>query len=384
MISTTHRTRCYGIDWLEYFVNENPLWDYSPDGFRSRGWLVEERDYGTKTMGQMFKLLDNFGHPAFEIRRLPRGVYDVHKQTVYKPGDSYIRLDNMYCYDANPIALMDSFLESNKYEFKKIFRIDLFIDLVKFDEGDLPANVAKRIVRHTYAKVNQSRRRTSGDDKWDDCEDNYIAWGAKGSMVGTKFYDKTKEIKEAGMKKTYIVEMWRKAGFIDNVLMISKDNQEVDVWRLEFAIKSSAKGWVDISKAEAFDGVAHRLAHGPAVYSHPKGVLNAIANLIPYYFHFKIFAKGKLKYKCDDKILFIFSEEEVELGYRLTSESDIDRVRNIEVTDEMQAANLVWRAAVKISGSSDGNTLFGVYNSLVEKIRKKSEQQFSINSDLIF
>lgn len=384
MLSTNPVVRCFGIDWLEYFVNEDPTFDYSPDGFRSRGWIVEERDYGTKTMAQMFKLLDFNMHPAFEVRRMPRGVDDPLKHTVYHPGDSYIRLDNMYCYDANPIELMEYFVKSNHYTFKKIYRIDLYIDLVKFDEGDLPATVAKRIVKHVYAKVNQARRRTAGNDTWEDCKDNWLSWGAAGSMVSTKFYDKSQEVKENKMKKPYVIETWRMAGFIDNVLTISKESSPVDVWRLEFSIRGNAKGWVVISEQESEDGGRYRLAHGPSVYNHPQGVLNAIANLIPYYFKFRIFEQGKKKYDCKEKVLFKFSEKEVELGYRLTSESDIDRVRSVNVSDDMKAADLVWRAATKIAGSSESVTLFNIYQSLLAKVDRKSEMQFSPNSDLIF
>lgn len=382
MIIHSPTLRVFGIDWLEYFVNESPSWDYSPDGFRRRGYWVEERPYGTKTMAEMFKLLDQSGHPFIEIRRAPRGVNDPYKKTVYHMGDSYIRLDNLYCYDANPIGLMDEFLRREHYTFKKIYRIDLFLDITKFDENDPCKNVVKRIINHTYAKVNQTRRRSSGNDSWMECDDNWLSWGAPGSMVSTKFYNKTKEIQETKMKKTYIVEMWRQAGYIDNVLTISLANNPVDVWRLEFAIKGNAKGWVVVTKDEAEDGIEARIPHGPVVYSQPQGVLNAIANLIPYYFKFRIFDPNKRKSDCPEKILFKFSAKEVEKGYRLTSESDIDRVRHIETDVERIAANHLLKAATKLSTTRFYSSTLQLYQELTEEISAKSRSQYGKRTDI--
>lgn len=384
MIIRNSRVRCFGIDWLEYFVSEEPHFDYSPDGFRRRGWFVEERGYGTKTMEQMFKLLDNYGHPFIEIRRKPRGVEDSDKTTVYHLGDSYVRFDNMYCYDANPIELMDKFLKMNHYRFKKIYRIDLFIDLYKFDEGDLPRVVARRIVKHVYSKVNQTRRRTSGDDTWEDCYDNWISWGAKGSMVGTKFYDKTLEIRDSGFKKPYIVEMWRQAGFIDNPVTLSLNNHEVNIWRLEFSLKGNAKGWVIVDKTESESGVRYQLPHGPMVYSQPQGVLNAIANLIPHYFRFRIFEKDKRKDQCKEKVLFHFEDDNIELGYRLTSESDIMRVRDVSISSDTSAATLVYRAMTKLVGTEEYDSLFKVYSALIARTKVRSESIYSDKTALIF
>lgn len=382
MIQTNPRLRVFGIDWLEYYVNEELGHDYSPDGFRRRGWFVEERAYGTKTMAQMFKVMDRRNYPFIEIRRLPRGIVDGQKTSVYSPGDSYLRLDNMYCYDANPIELMEEFLRREHYTFKKIYRIDLFIDILKFDLNDPCENVVRRIVNHTYAKVNQTRRRTSGNDEWAECKDNWLSWGATGSMVSTKFYNKTQEVKETGMKKPYIIEMWRQAGYIDNVFTISKDNNPVDVWRLEFAIKGNAKGWVVITKDEAEDGEKHRIPHGPAVYSHPKGVLNAIANLIPYYFKFRIFDHTKRKSDCEEKILFVFKNDEVEKGYRLTSESDIDRVRKVNVEDEIAAAHHLYNAAKRLLDPQLYNDTMKVFYAVNEEIRRKSAYQYTQDSDV--
>lgn len=366
------RERIVGIDWLEMFVSERGDRDYSANGFRARGYDVIERDYGTMTMAEMFTLLDRRGEPFIEVRRAPRGLAHYSKQMVYEQGDSYIRLANMYCYDENPVDLMCQFLDREKYTIKKIYRIDIFSDFVIFDTGDKPANVVRRIVDHTYSKVNQSHRRVSGEDTWTECIDNWISWGAKGSMVGTKIYDKSKEIRENGMHKPYILELWRRHGYIDNVSNITLNGEYVQMWRVEFSIKGNAKGWIHIDKNDSEDGERHSLPHSLQIYSNHKGVVNAFANLVPYYFHFKIYEEGKRKSLCQDKQLFIFAEDEYESGYRLQNQSDMGRVRHVDIEDDVRAIHHLVRAKMKLAGTEYDQPLTELITKLQHRLDAKS------------
>lgn len=382
MIRRESRERIVGIDWLELYVNEGYNWDYSADGFRSRGYLVNERDYGTKTMEEMFVVLDTKGHPFVEVRRKPRGLDSGAKKTVYQQGDAYLKLSNLYCYDVDPVGLLLDFVSRENYEIKKIYRIDLYTDFEIFDTGDKPANVVRRIVNHTYSKVNQSHRRTSGEDTWTQCLDNWVAWGKAGSMVSTKIYDKTKELRETGMHKPYILENWKRHGYIDDVSHIMKDGHEVQMWRLEFSIKGNAKGWIHIDKSDSEDGERHTLPHNLQAYSCRQGVVNAIANLIPYYFRFKIYEEGKRKSLCEEKKLFIFDQSEYENGYRLTNESDMDRVRHVDIEDDVIAVNHLVRAKLKLIGTEYDSTLTELITKLQLRINRRSTMQFGKHSDI--
>lgn len=382
MVRREPRERLVGIDWLEMFVNEEVGRDYSADGFRSRGYCVREREYGTKTMAEMFTILDNAGHPFIEVRRAPRGLDSGAAQRVYQLGDAYIKLANMYCYDANPVRLMLDFLEREKYYIKKIYRIDLYTDFEIFDSGDRPDKVVRRIVNHTYSKINQSHRRVSGADTWTECFDNWISWGKQGSMVSTKIYDKTKELKETGMHKPYIVETWRRAGYVDDVVNLTREGKTVQMWRLEFSIKGNAKGWIYIDKNDSEDGGRHSLPHNLDLYATRQGVLNAIANLVPYYFRFKIYEEGKRKSLCKDKTLFIFDKDEYEDGYRLTNESDLGRVRSVEFEDDVIAVNHLVRAKIKLAGSEFENQLSDVITELQQRIDRRSMKIYGKESDV--
>lgn len=365
------RNRIVGIDWLELFVSERGDIDYSANGFRSRGWDVVEREYGTKTMAEMFVVLDSKGYPFIEIRRAPRGLDTLNKKTIYQQGDSYIRLSNMYCYDADPVGLVCEFVKREHYSIKKIYRIDIFTDFEIFDTGDKPAKVVRRIVNHTYAKINQCHRRTSGQDTWTECFDNWLSWGNHGSMVNTKIYDKTKELRDTGNHKSYIVENWRRNGYIDDVVNITRNGSLVQMWRLEFSIKGNAKEWIFIGKKDSDDGITHQLAHNLQLYSTKQGITNALANLIPYYFRFKIYEEGKRKSNCQDKQLFIFEDDEAETGYRLTNASDSGRVRAVKVEDDIIALNHLVKARMKLFGTKFDKQLEDVINELSLKVDRR-------------
>lgn len=376
------RERIVGIDWLEMFVSERGDRDYSPNGFRSRGWDVVEREYGTHTMKEMFTLLDRTGNPFIEIRRAPRGLDTLSKKTVYQDGDAYVRLTNLYCYDSNPVGLMCQFLNRERYTIKKIYRIDLFTDFEIFDTGDKPENVVRRIVNHTYAKMNQLNRRTSGEDTWTECKDNWIAWGREGSMVGTKIYNKTKEIQDKGNHKPYIPEMWRRAGYIDDVTHLMKKGRHVQMWRLEFSIKGNAKEWIQVTKEESPDGYKHYLPHNLQLYSCRKGIINALANLVPYYFRFKIYEEGKRKSLCQEKQLFIFDDDEPELGWRLNNSSDANRVRKVNVEEDVIALNHLVKAKMKLWGTKYDAKLSELITELTRQIDTKSASQYSDRTDI--
>lgn len=364
-------TRVVNIDWLEVFATESQSVSYEPDAFRSRGWYVKERGYGTQLWLQVFTIMDNWGTPLVEIRRSPRVYKEINRKAIYWKHDCYIKLSNVYCYSENPVGTLIAFLEREHYQLKRIFRIDLCIDFVKFDSGDLPKKVASRITRHVYTKKNQTERSVHGDDTWTECVDNWFHWGAAGSMVATRFYNKTKEIRDTKFKKPWILSEWMQAGFIDNATAISLHGLSVDVWRLEFEIKSSAKGWVYVSPDESDTGTKEWLEHTLECYSTPKGILNAIANLIPHYFHWKIYKEGKRKSLCKAKVLFKFSPDEYESGYRLTSESDIFRQRYVEIDNDEKYIRQLARAIASCTNAGDLPTLYKLIQQQQERVNRE-------------
>lgn len=306
--------RCVNIDWLEMYVWE-PIEPRDMDYFISRGFVVQDRGYGTKHWAQMFTLLDDQGNEFMEVRRCPRkGAQDHH--TIYPDNACNLRLVNRYCYYDTAAWIMADFIEKHDYQVRRIFRLDLCIDLIKFDKGDKPADVMRRIVNHVYAKVYQSERTTHGRDRWNTCDDNSISWGRKKSMVVTRFYNKSLEL--ATVKdKPWIRQAWFEAGLIpDPIQPISlNDKGEVigdAVWRVEFQINSSARGWFVCEADHRDEYVPHTLE----TYWNRPLIQQAIAVLSEHYFNFRIFKQGRAKYDCPRKTLFRWSEEDLHYTLR--------------------------------------------------------------------
>ena len=287
----------------------------------------------------MFTLLSDTGETLLEIRRNPasqglNGIHDIN--------ECHIRLTNRSCYFDNAAELLERFLRTHGYDDVRISRIDVCLDFVKFDKGDDPQAFVRRYFRHKYAKINQGNIAGHGEDTWSGQEWNSISWGSKSSAISTKMYNKTMElydVKTASFKKPYIRQAWCIAGLIDDWQRVTRDGERVDVWRVEFSIKSAVKNWVPIElngDAKNYQSLRNTLD----VYMGRDRLLVMFASLANHYFHFKKYKQGQRKDRCKDKILFDFS--------------------GMQTTYKVGRNNYV---------AGSGQTLVENYNRLIAKIR---------------
>ena len=117
------------------------------------------------------------------------------------------------------------------------------------------------------------------------------------------------DIKTASFKKPWIRQAWVIAGLIDDWVNVTKDGQLVNVWRVEFSIKSSVKNWVKID----IDGDAKQpqsIQNKLDCYKGRDRLLVIFASLAQHYFHFKKYKPDVRKDLCPDKVLFRFSADE--------------------------------------------------------------------------
>ena len=290
-MSDQKRIRCVNIDWLEVYVLEsNNEYPCNADYFRRKGYLVHERDYGTRVYQEMFEIVDEQNNPLIEIRRNPAsGASSFHGLTEFS---SHIRLPNWMLYQGNPVDFLREFLLRHDYIFKRIYRIDICYDFEKFDYGDSPARFVRRYIEGKYRKINQCRRATHGFDGWSGCEENSISWGSRSSMVSTKLYNKTLELKEAKNDKPWIKTAWMLAGLIDNPCSMTKKdtNGELyhpDIWRVEFSMKSEADGWIVYEMQSRKKVVKQAIPHRLEMFDSKEKIWQRFQNLAYHYFHFK-------------------------------------------------------------------------------------------------
>lgn len=307
--------RCVNLDWVEFYCSENP--SVSPcdaDYFRNHGYSVNERDYGTRQYEQMFTVLDKDGLGFVEVRRKPvSGQMADRVRGIFSPFSCHIKLCNRYCYADNAMRLFCDFLHLHHYTIERIFRLDICLDFEKFDSGDDPKNFLRRYMKGRYTKINQGHVSAHGNDTWDAREWHSLSWGAKKSMVSTKFYCKTIELREC-KDKPYIRYAWQRAGLVDDYVELTKKRADgttykPEIWRVEFSISSSARGWFVIEDCSGNKTRTLQREHMPASYNTKKDQLQAFEQLCRHYFHFKVYEEGVRKDRCKDKVLFKFDED---------------------------------------------------------------------------
>lgn len=307
--------RCINLDWLEVHAREPVGEPHNADYFRSCGLEVEEREYGTPIYHEMFVIMGKDGLPAIEIRRNPKssGLHGIHDAE-----ETHIRLKNRLCYFDDTAEKFENFLNFHRYERVRISRVDICLDFLTFDFGDLVPRFIHRYVKHKYAKYCGGQISMHGNDAWEGIDLNSLKWGNPKSIVSTKLYNKTLELKDkkTGLfGKPYIRQAWLCCGFIDDMQHVTKNGKEVEVWRLEYSITSSKREWAPIE----LDGKANKkysLRNTLDMYKGRDRLLSIFASLTTNYFHFKKYKKGVRKDRCEDKKLFDFGG--IQSVYKLT------------------------------------------------------------------
>ncbi len=302
-------TRCVNIDWLEVYVSEPMNEPRDANYFRSLGYVVHAREYGTRVYREMFTIEGQDGQPLLEVRRNPFSSGSIG---VLRPNDAHIRLHNRACYIDGITKDLDEFLIQHGYLLNRISRIDICLDFALFDRGDRPEAFIRRYFKHKYAKINQGRITGHGTDGWNGQDWNSVSWGSRTSPVSTKIYNKTmelKNLKDGTFKKPYIRQAWLMCGLIDDMQRVTKQGQEVQVWRVEFSLQSSVKGWLPIE----LNGKTHNyqsLRNTLQMYDSRPKLLVIFASLAQHYFRFKKYEEGKRKDRCQDKILFVWDKNQ--------------------------------------------------------------------------
>lgn len=289
--------RCVNIDWLEVFCYEDiTLTPYTAEFFRSHGWSVVERPYGTRVYNEMFTLLGTDGEPLLEIRRNPKSQMADGQNGILAVNATHLRLCNRTCYCVDAIDRFRAFLAEYHYTIVRIARLDICLDFEYFDYGDEPFKFLQRYLVGRYAKINQANISLHGRDQWDGRYFNSVSWGAPKSCIKTRFYDKTMELRE-GKDKPYIRQAWQEAGLITDFHNMTKQKADGTVytpriWRVEFAITSGKRNWFMMEHDNRGKRKKQSVRHTLAMWDTKDKQLNMFLSLADHYFHFK-----KVEYK---------------------------------------------------------------------------------------
>ena len=260
----------------------------------------------------MFTIQDKYGEPMLEVRRNPFSADSSF--TGLNERSCHLRFVNRYCYFDDCVRILADFMIMHEYELQRIYRIDVAYDFRAFDYGDDPERFIKRYIEKKFSKVNQCKVRVFGDDGWNAFAWESVSWGSPTSMVGTKLYNKTKEMKAAGFSKPWIVQAWFECGLIESFTDLP------DVWRIEFSMKSATKNWIRIEDSDAKKTSTKMIPHNLQLFDGRDRLWQRFQDLAHHYFRFKykeykaeVNSDGsrdlKRKDLCRDKLLFRWDKD---------------------------------------------------------------------------
>lgn len=362
--------RCINLDWLEVYALEPISSQRDADYFRAQGFQVIDREYGTRIYEQMFTLIGADGYSFIEVRRKPKseGVLPINA--------AHIRFTNRTCYYDNAGELMKEFLQRYGYTFVSISRVDICLDFETFDYGDIPEKFITRYIGHKYAKINQAEASVHFNDEWARRYFNSLSWGSKKSDIGTKLYDKTKELydeKLGAFKKPYILQAWFATHLIDDPTRCMKKKNDGSeyrptIWRLEFSIKSNVKGWFAINPDGKTNKI-HSFRNTLDTYLNRRLLLPIFDLLQQHYFHFKKYQAGRAKYDCKDKKLFNFTTD--------TQFYRVDKIASPNKADALIIRLMKYLRQYSVLHPSPETTQ--AVSLILEKLEKESLARFTDN-----
>lgn len=306
--------RCCNLDWLEvYCLESREGYPHDAAFFMNRGVEVSVRPYGTRVYGEMFTIYDENHEPDVEVRRDPISAKRNGQRSVLDPMACHIRLVNRSCYRDDAADHLRAFLLKYGFIFQRISRVDVCLDFERFDKGDDPADFMRRYMAGRYSKINQAGIHAHGDDTWEARVWNSVSWGSPRSMVSTKFYCKSLELKQA-KDKPYIRQAWAACGLVDDFLTLTrtKANGVVyhpNIWRVEFSLRSSVRGWVVTEDCHGKRKKLVSMRNSLGVYENRPKMLDVFASLADRYFYFVKYRPGVRKDRCEPKVLFDFTSQ---------------------------------------------------------------------------
>lgn len=356
------------VDWFEVYCLESAdQYPMDAEFFRRNGLWVKEREYGTRHYAQMFTIMDEYGEPWIEVRREPMSAGTAF--TGFVRESCRLRLVNRQCYFDDCVTRLRDFMARWNYIYKRIARVDICNDFVTFDSGDKPDRFARRYFENRFSKVNQTKVRGFAADGWASFAWESISWGSPSSAVSTKLYNKTKELRDGGMKKSYIPQAWFAAGIIDNPLDLP------DVWRVEFSIKSPIEGWVEIEDIAGKRVEGRKIPNSLSVYDARDKLWQRFEDLAYHYFRFKYveykqnvnscvataltsirkYGDRELKRKdlCREKPLFYFSKNRVFYSLKMPSRveaptNDLQRLKSRLIAIRDVSSDMELRQAIQV------------------------------------
>lgn len=298
------------IDWLEIYVIEPA--GFGIDALESAGFSVEVREYGTRIYHDVWTCVELDSGLSFEVRRGLKSL------GVMPSGSAHLRATNKSCYMSNPAEFLWRVCELFGFTFRSISRVDIASDFVLFDSGISPKKFLKRVLNGSYRMALRTTRKDIVQCTWDNADPNYVSYMFGDVLV--RLYDKSLELLQVSLseskRKSYILALWLDFGLISSVHEFLADSLP-HVYRLEFQIQSSSRGWVRDGDGKFMECTIDTLC-SPALLS------DLYLSMCSSYFQFHTYKKGAAASDASVVSLFDFRGSRASVLHPVRPQSVMD------------------------------------------------------------
>lgn len=206
------------IDWLSFFCQCG-----EPVNFDD--YTLELKTYGTQIFEKAADVVKDNEVVAIVLWQ-PRSA-------ILAQNSAMIKLKNRQLYNGNWYQIFSD-IEKNWFCHDiKISRIDICADFVNFKNGLYPKTLISNFLTQKFVKVGRGSFKVMGEQK-KYINYQYLRFGSGSSEISAYLYNKSTELKEV-KDKPYIRELWHN---------LNNQNNR-DVWRLEFSLKGKSLKIVD-------------------------------------------------------------------------------------------------------------------------------------------
>lgn len=206
------------IDWLSFFCQCG-----EPVNFDD--YTLELKTYGTQIFEKAADVIKDNEVVAIVLWQ-PRSA-------ILPENSAMIKIKNRQLYNEKWYEIFTALEKAWFCRNIKISRIDICADFVNFKNGLFPKTLISNFLTQKFVKVGRGSFKVMGEQK-KYINYQYLRFGSGSSEISAYLYNKSTELKEV-KDKPYIREQWKK---------LNNENNR-DVWRLEFSLKGKSLKIVD-------------------------------------------------------------------------------------------------------------------------------------------
>ena len=262
------------IDWLSFFCQCGDIVNFD-------NYTLEEKKYGTQIFEKVADVI-KYNEVVATVLWQPRSE-------ILPKDSAMIKINNRQLYNGKWYQIFCDIADNWFCHHFKISRIDICADFVTFKNGLHPKTLISNFLTQKFVKVGRGKFKVMGTQK-KYINYQYLRFGSGSSDISAYLYNKSAEMREV-RDKPYIREQWKNL----------KNQNNRDVWRLEFSLKGKSLKILDLENGnyiiDNFESLTNK-----------EIVANIFSFMVKKYFSFVIPENQKNKTRWQK--LEIFNDED--------------------------------------------------------------------------